>query len=123
MIWIPNQVGDDSDRQECLFYTEKKDEGIPHDVCKRRTSEWLRVGHSRESGNPESLEVCLEIRSGSPIKEFGDDSCVEFGDDICVEFGDDKLPIGSPIKDFGDDSCVEFGDDSCVEFGDDKKWL
>ena len=79
--------------------------------------------HSRGSGNPESLEVCLEIRSGSPIKEFGDDSCVEFGDDICVEFGDDKLPIGSPIKDFGDDSCVEFGDDSCVEFGDDKKWL
>jgi len=29
-------------------------------------------GHSRESGNPESLEVCLEIRSGSPIKEFVD---------------------------------------------------
>ena len=37
--------------------------------------------HSRKSGNPESLKVCLEIRSGSPIKDFGDDSCAEFGDD------------------------------------------
>ena len=41
----------------------------------------LMVCHSRESGNPESLEVCLEIRSGSPIEDFGDDICVEFGDD------------------------------------------
>ena len=30
-----------------------------------------------DCGNPDSLEVW----SGSPIKDFGDDSCVDFGDD------------------------------------------
>ena len=29
--------------------------------------------HSHANGNPESLEVCLEVWSGSPIKDFGDD--------------------------------------------------
>ena len=48
-----------------------------------------------DCGNPEINKEQKD--SGSPIKDFGDDSCVEFGDDSCVEFGDD--------------SCVEFGDD------------
>ena len=65
------------------------------------------LGHSRESGNPDSLEVW----SGSPINTFGDDICVDFGYDIFVDFGDDgwqtfrddKLPHGSPIDTLGDD--------------------
>ena len=39
-------------------------------------------GHSRESGNPESLEVCLEIRPGSPINTFGDDN-TEIPQSVC----------------------------------------
>ncbi len=90
-----------------------------------------------KAGIQRVLEVCLEIRSGSPIK---------LGMTVTDRnVYSTKRNTGSPIKDFeddseghsresgnpgekiiwipnqvGDDSCVEVGDDSCVKFEDDK---
>ena len=64
--------------------------------------------HPRESGNPDTVH---SHENGNPGEKMIW---------IPNQVGDDILPSGSPIKDFGDDSCVDFGDDSCVDFGDDK---